>query len=314
MKISTAREDSMTESHAPIAVFAYKRAHHLAQCIESLAVNTEAQSSHLYVYCDGARTPADVQAVERVRSYVTQIRGFASVTPVLRDHNVGLARSIVEGVGRVLEAHDRVIVVEDDLLLSRHFLRYMNDGLNFYAASERVASVHGYCYPVREPLPEAFFLRGADCWGWATWRRQWRHFNPDGRALLAELQERNLIHAFDLDGAYPFTRMLQDQIAGRNDSWAVRWHASCFLKDLLTLYPGKTLVRNMGNDASGTHSKATGEYDGEMSQFRVRVDSIPVEPSIQARTAFMRFLRPSLWNVSRRLVDAAYVRMQGFFK
>jgi hypothetical protein len=79
--------------------------------------------------------------------------------------HAGLAGSIIDGVSQVLGSHGRVVVVEDDLLLSPHFLSYMNDGLALYADDERVASIHGYRYPGTEPLPETFFLRGADCWG-----------------------------------------------------------------------------------------------------------------------------------------------------
>ena len=81
-------------------------------------------------------------------------------------------------------------MLEDDLVTSRYFLKYMNEALNHYAHDERVASVHGYVYPVNDPLPETFFLRGADCWGWATWRRGWECFNADGQYLLDELKRQ----------------------------------------------------------------------------------------------------------------------------
>jgi hypothetical protein len=290
---------------APIVLFAYKRADHLSRCVRSLAANPEARFSHLHVYCDGPRTLADTAAVEEVRRTVKGITGFASVNPVFRERNAGLARSIIEGVTSLLERHERVIVVEDDLLLSPHFLQYMNQALDLYAGEENVASVHAYCYPVREPMPETFFLRGADCWGWATWRRAWTHFRADGAALLGELRERNLTRAFDLDGAYPFTRMLADQVGGRNDSWAIRWHASAYLRGMLTLYPGRSLVRNIGNDASGTHSKSTDEFDVDLDSVHVPVQPIPLAENTSARDAFIRFLRPSLWGRIRRVTGAA---------
>jgi len=189
----------------------------------------------------------------------------------------------------VLGSHGRVVVVEDDLLLSPHFLRYMNDGLALYAGNERVASIHGYRYPCTDPLPETFFLRGADCWGWATWSRAWQHFEPDGTALLARLRERRLTRAFDLDASFPYTRMLEDQVAGRNDSWAIRWHASCFLKELLTLYPGRTLVENIGNDSTGTHSARTEVFSAAPTDAPVEVRTIAIEESSEGRAAFRRF-------------------------
>ncbi len=245
------------------------------------------------------------RASSRYASSSAEITGFASVTPVLREKNAGLAKSIIEGVSEVLKTHERVIVIEDDLLLSPHFLRYMNDALRLYADDRQVASIHAYCYPVRDPMPETFFLRGADCWGWATWRRAWSHFRADGAALLRELREQGLTREFDLDGAYPFTRMLADQVAGRNDSWAIRWHASAYLADMLTLYPGRSLVHNIGNDASGTHSKATSYYDVNLAQAQVAMTRIPLEVDRQAREAFVRFLRPSVWGRLRRAAASA---------
>jgi Glycosyl transferase family 2 len=276
---------------APIALFAYMRPEHLRLTVESLRANAEAKASHLTVFCDAAKKPEHQDGVDAVRAFADTIDGFASVTVVRRERNLGLAASIIDGVTRLTEAHGRVIVVEDDLLLSRHFLRYMNDALDLYADDARVASVHGYCYPVGRALPETFFLRGADCWGWATWQRAWRHFRPDGAALLAELESRGLTHEFDYDGRYGFTRMLRDQIAGRNDSWAIRWHASCYLAGLLTLYPGRSLVHNIGNDASGTHCDERTDYAQTVAAEPVPVRAQPVEVSTSARDAFVAFFR-----------------------
>lgn len=276
---------------APIVLFAYKRADHLRRTIESLRENAEAASTELTLYCDGARTPSDQAAVDEVRSFVRQIEGFALVRPVFRPHNLGLAQSVISGVTEALQRHDRVIVLEDDLVLSPHFLRYMNAGLDCYAADDTVASIHGYCYPTEARLPDTFFMRGADCWGWATWSRAWTQFEADGRRLLDELRSRRLRRAFDLDGSFPYTAMLEDQVAGRNDSWAIRWHASCFLKNLLTLYPGRSLVENIGNDASGTHCSATAAYSQDVAASDVRLVRIPLTESLEAHRAFVRFFR-----------------------
>lgn len=276
---------------APVLVFAFARPDHLRRTMESLQANAEAGLTHVTVFCDGPRNPSDVPQVEAVRRYVDALEGFASVSVVRQPHNLGLAQSVILGVTQMLEQHEDVIVVEDDLLLSPYFLKYMNDALNHYRHDERVASIHGYSYPTDRPLPATFFLRGADCWGWATWRRAWAGFNPDGRALLSELERQRRVRHFDFDGAYPYTRMLRDQISGKNSSWAVRWHASCYLAGKLTLYPGRSLVENIGNDASGTHSIATSVYSGEIASRPVQVGNIDVAASENARNEIIRFLR-----------------------
>ncbi len=129
-----------------------------------------------------------------------------------------------------MQDHGRVIVMEDDILISRYFLGFMNDVFDLYEHDQQVASIHGYVYPAKMSVAGDLLSRGADCWGWAAWRRGWELFEPDGRALLQQLRQRDLTQHFDFNGAYPYTRMLEEQIAGKNDSWAVRWYASAFLR------------------------------------------------------------------------------------
>lgn len=276
--------------YAPIAVFAYARLEHLRRTIESLSANPEFANSPLFIYCDGPCRDTDKSHTDAVRAYVDTLEG-SDVKRVYRDSNIGLARSIISGVTEVLKQHGSVIVVEDDLVVSPYFLKFMNDGLRCYRDHDRVASIHGYCYPVDDDLPETFFLRGADCWGWATWARAWRFFEPDGQRLLDALQRERLTRAFDFGGAYPYTNMLSNQVAGKNDSWAVRWHASCFLKNMLTLYPGRSLVNNIGTDDSGTHCSATDEFFQTVAETPVRVNRIAMESSKVAEASFARFFR-----------------------
>ena len=285
-----------------MSLFAYRRPEHLRRTVNGLLSNPEARRTPLYLFCDAARKPEHQAEVDAVRRYAESIGGFAHLELIRRSENLGLARSIVAGVTEVLQQHESVIVVEDDLLTAPHFLSFMNAGLSCYAADEQVGSIHGYTYPVDTQLPETFFLRGADCWGWATWRRAWRHFNPNGSELLRELRCRGLTRAFDLGGAYPYTKMLEGQIAGRNDSWAIRWHASCFLKEMLTLYPARSLVSNIGNDGTGTHGGNEETFDVELCQRRIDVQRIECRQNEAALAAVARFFR------RERRIDKRIVR------
>jgi hypothetical protein len=157
---------------------------------------------------------------------------------------------------------------------------------------------------VNRTLPQTFFLRGADCWGWATWKRGWDLFEQDGRKLLSELEGRQLTRSFDFDGSYPYTQMLRDCIAGANDSWAVRWYASAFLLGKLTLYPGSAQVQNIGADGSGTHVGSTRRFENPDWGRPILVGGVPVEESLLARRAFARFLGGSQPSMTRRLFSS----------
>ncbi len=290
-------------SLAPIALFVYRRPDHTRRCLEKLRENALADQSELFVFSDGPKNPDAQAGVRQVRDLFKALQGFRSVTLIESEGNLGLAKSIIAGVTDIVERFGNVIVLEDDLLTSPFFLRYMNEALEFYRDQEEVASIHGYFYPVQGNLPETFFLRGADCWGWATWKRAWSLFDPDGMKLLNRLRSEGLTNSFDRNGAFPYTHMLEEQIAGKNDSWAVRWYASAFLAGKLTLYPGRSLVQNIGMDSLGTHSTATNAFEVNLADRPVTIDAIPLleEPVVlRELDIFFKSLRPSL---VRRIVN-----------
>ena len=275
---------------APIILFVYNRLTHTCQTIEALKKNILANKSDLIIFSDAPKSEVQTKAVRELREYIHQIEGFKSITIIERDKNWGLANSIIDGVTSVVNQYGRVIVLEDDLVTSPYFLQYMNDGLNIYEKNEDVASIHGYVYPI-EGQPEIFFLRGADCWGWATWKDQWAVFEPDGAKLLDELKRKKLINRFDFNDTYAYSKMLADQIIGKNNSWAVRWYASAFLNNKYTLYPGKSLVLNIGNDGSGTHCGETSAFSSQLSSKAIEVNTIPVEDNQQAFVSIERYFR-----------------------
>jgi hypothetical protein len=74
--------------------------------------------------------------------------------------------------------------------------------------------------------------------------------------------------------------MLRNQIVGKNDSWAIRWYASAFINDKLTLYPGKSLLANSGNDLSGTNCLETAAWNVTVSQSEVNLSKIYIVSDI----------------------------------
>jgi len=279
-------------SLAPIVLFAYNRPEHLRLVVEALAKNEEAAASDLFVYSDAPKDALNRDRVAETRLYIKGIKGFGSVTVVERDENWGLANNIIDGVTSVVNKYGKLIVLEDDLITSPYFLRFMNEALDLYEAEEDVVSIHGYIYPMKKHLPETFFIKGADCWGWATWKRGWDLFNPNGEELWRELQEKKLTKAFDFNHSYPYCKMLRRQIRAENNSWAIRWYASAFLKNKLTLYPGRSLVNQIGVDGSGTHSVLSDAiYQTALSPCPVQVDKLVVEESVVARQHLIHFLR-----------------------
>jgi Glycosyl transferase family 2 len=281
-------------SLAPIVVFAYNRPAHLRRLLESLAANELAAQSQLTVVVDGPKpgaTPADLERQAQVRAVVAEQPWCGQVHLVQRPQNWGLARSLVGGITDLLAQHLSVIVLEDDLWVAPGFLAYQNQALARYAHDARVMHVSGFMYPVPGRWPETFFYRKISCWGWGTWRRAWQHFNPDAADLLRQLQARpRLLNRFNLYGAYDFARVLRLNAQGELHTWAIKWQASVYLQQGLSLSPRRSLVRNLGFDGSGEHCDAD---DGGHARYpvteRVAVGQSPVRPLLAAERAVGRF-------------------------
>ncbi len=289
---------------APILLFAYNRPAHMRRAIESLLRNEEAALSDLFIYSDAPRAEADRPLVDQVRSLAHSVTGFRTVNIVCRDTNYGLARNVIDGVTHVVDTYGWVIVLEDDLVVAPYFLKFMNDALRTYLYEERVGHIQA-CEFTKAPLPDTFLIRWTGSWGWATWKRAWQLFNPDGQALLNLLEEEGLTREFDFNGKYGFTRMLRRQIAGKNDSWAIRWNASLFLADVLSLNVGRSLVMNEGFDGTGTNCGGGGLYDSLLYTQPLPVTKIePIEENREARRAFERYYARtnSFWAKARRRI------------
>ena len=177
----------------------------------------------------------------------------------------------------------------------------MNDALNIYKDNETVISIHGYTYPVSGNLPETFFLRGADCWGWATWKRGWALFNSDATKLLKLIKDKKLENIFNFDGGYDYMDLLRSQAQGKNDSWAVRWYASAFLENKLTLYPGVSLINNIGVDGTGVHCGSTIYYDCEVSKHPIEIKDIAVTDNKEVRRLVGEYLRNMKYPIVNRI-------------
>ncbi len=279
-----------TANMAPIVFFAFKRPHHTRRALEALSKCEGAENSHLFIFCDGSRGASDADGVQQVRSLVREQQWAEKVTIIEQECNQGLADSIIRGVTYITNLLGRAIVIEDDLIVSRYFLRYMNDALKIYEDTPKVMHIAGYTHPVRGVLPETFFYRVPSCWGWATWKRAWSHFEANAADLVHAIKKGNHSHEFNIEGSRDFLNMLQLQADGKLDSWAIRWYASVFMNQGLCLHPGRSLVRNIGHDGSGSHCPPTDRYLVSPSLEPVRNFATDLSEDGQAVEEIRKFL------------------------
>lgn len=273
---------------SPVLMFVYNRLQHARLTIEALQKNELAKETDLYIFSDAPVGKDDIEAVSQVRSFIKNITGFKTVTIEEQSVNLGLAASIIAGVSKILDKSEQVIVLEDDIVCGRYFLKFMNDALEAYKDEDKVGSVSGYLFPL-DGIKQNFFARNFSSWGWGTWRRAWQLFLQDGRELLRELDERQLAFKMDFDGTMGFSAILRDQIAGRNNSWAIRFFTSLYLRDKLTFYPKNSLIANIGCDGSGTHCGTTNINDVEVFEEPLEVIAQEVKENLFYRQKFINY-------------------------
>jgi len=243
---------------SPIVLFTYNRPLHTVQVLNSLAENIEAKDSVLYVFCDGAKenvTKDDLKKINEVKNIVRKENRFKSIIITINELNKGLANSIIDGVTSIINIHGKVIVLEDDLILSPFFLSYMNDSLNRYENDFSVGQI-GACnfFACGKNYPDYFFVPLPDCLGWATWKDRWDSFNPNVKELTIELiNNKDKIDIFNAYGAQDFMDMLDQQKQGKVNSWAIRWQAVCVLNGWLTLYPNPAMSNHKESEEA-THA------------------------------------------------------------
>jgi GT2 family glycosyltransferase len=208
---------------APIILFVYNRPQHTLQTLNALQNNELSKDSVLYIFADGIKENASSETIQKInetRKIIKNKKWCKEVFIIEREQNFGLAKSVIMGVTEIINNYHKAIVLEDDLVTSPYFLKYMNEALDKYEHINSVACISGYIYPINN-LPDLFFIKGADCWGWATWKRAWDLFEPNSQILLDQIIEKGLEREFDFDGSYPYVQMLKNQVAGLNNSWAI---------------------------------------------------------------------------------------------
>jgi len=249
---------------APIILFVYNRPWHTQQTVEALQKNELATESELFIFADGPKantTEEQKEKISQVREYIHKIYGFKKITIQEAKHNIGCADSIIQGISSVFERYDKVIVVEDDIVTSKFFLRFMNAALDFFENDNRIFSVSGFTFPSKTMKIPANYKKDIyisyrhGSWGWGTWKNRWNSIDWEVSDFKEFSENIALQKAFNRGGT-DMSGMLKDQMEGKIDAWDIRFDYSLFKQNKFNIRPIKSLVTNVGLDSSGTHTGA----------------------------------------------------------
>lgn len=296
---------------APIILFVYNRVDNTSHTIEHLLRNTLARESELYIFSDGGRDEKSWEAVNKVRAYLKTIEGFKAVHIVERPCNYYLERNVIEGIAEVFTHHDRIIVLEDDICTSPHFLTFINEALTLYEQEKRVMHISGFTNLDIPHMGDTYFTRRMTGWGWATWRDRWEkfvHFTSRDEALQGFTEAD--IQRITYNGNFGNLSSLDKKPI----PWDICWELALYRNHGLALNPTQTLVRNIGL-ATGTHfgwknSKLFGwyEFDRPYTMRKLKVGGVPIEenPEIEAYNAAALIDHGMRYNLLGRIVRKIY--------
>lgn len=243
---------------APILVFVYNRLNHTKNLLERLNLCNEAELHDLYIFSDGPKNNSAKESIEIIRGYLQQFSercNFKSINIREEEHNKGLANSIITGVTNIINQFGIAIILEDDLFVTLNFIEYMQKGLDYYALDERVGAISGFSVPIKckkDFIGKVYKSKTGNSWGWATWKDIWNQVDWNVKDYEQFKTDKKMRWRFDLQQK-DISDMLDRQIRGEIDSWAVRWDYFFFRKGLWTIYPYSSKVVNNGYDGTGVH-------------------------------------------------------------
>lgn len=245
---------------APIILFTYNRLEHTKKVLESLMQNKLAKDSELYIFCDGMKDNATNQEISKsqklqrfLKDFKAQSNDFKNISLTIQDKNIGLADSIINGISKVIKLHKKAIILEDDIIVSKVFLDYMNESLNKYEKQRKVWSINAWSYPIdSSDLDDCYFWRIPHCWGWGTWEDRWNLYARDIKWVVKNFNKSD-IKAINLEG---YANYFNDFLLNKNGkikTWAIFNYLICYKSNALNLAPNISYIKQIGFDGSGVH-------------------------------------------------------------
>jgi len=251
---------------APIGISTYSRLDHLKQNIKALQRNTLAKQSELYIFSDAPKL-GDEDKVQAVRDYLKTIGGFKCIHVVERVKNNRVANNR-GGMRMLLDKYDRMIFLEEDIVTAPGFLRFMNEGLEFYKDDDRIISITGFTPPIKVPknyMNDFIVLQRFNAWGFAVWKDQFDkiQLKLDKDEYLKNISNKKFYRELASNGA-DIPSMLEQEIDGNIDALDVKIMYQQIKNGWYTISPKKSLVQNTGIDGSGEHSGSSDRFNHDI--------------------------------------------------
>ena len=268
----------------PVAYVVFNRPRHTRKTFAAIRAY---RPSQLFLIADGphAGHPSDIERCREVRSIVSEIDWPCEVHRNFVTHNLGAGRRVSSGLDWVFSKVDHAIVLEDDCLASPDFFALCDDLLVRYRDVESVWVISGNSYQpeFRRGDGSYYFSRFPDTWGWATWRRAWRHYQHDLSFLDQWLNSQRWREDFPTRTEQRhFRRAFAAALSGAVNAWDYQWVGCVIYGRGLSATPNANLVRNIGFDNEATHTRSPLDFEYDCTQLGALIHPSQIAADVEA--------------------------------
>ena len=281
----------------PIIIFSYNRPNHLNNLIISLIKNKVSQSTKIFFFCDGPKNDTDKKKIKKIKDLLNKAN-LKIYLKIFRKKNIGLANNIIDGVSYVMSQYKSCIVLEDDLILDKNCIKYMNTMLARFKMNNKIGSVSAYSYldNFKTNIKFDFYLSNRhSSWCWGTWSRVWNEIDWKNTKLKSHFSNKLSLERF-AEGGNDLNLLLWGNNEKFINSWAIRFNFHCNQNYLKSVQPRFSMVKNDGKDFSGTHEKFSFQFKRKYN-FNPSLGSLP---NILSRTVERKDIYSYIKNSHRR--------------
>ncbi len=294
----------------PVLLLIFNRPEYTRRVMDRIR---QVEPPQLFVGGDGPRDgdPKDDLNCEQARRVATHVDWDCEVHTLFRDENLGCKQAVSSAITWFFEHVESGVILEDDCVPHPTFFPYCAELLDRYRNDKRVMTVSGNNFQPSDKVysHSYYFSAYMHCWGWATWKRAWKHYDGEIPAWDS-LRDTNWLQewlsgkAEELYWTDIFDRVAQEKV----DSWAYPWTFSCWREHGLHVLPAVNLVSNIGFDERSSHTK---DPEADAAEMPVEAMSFPLNhPDVMVRdyeadryTSRHHFL-PRGYRVRRHVPDA----------
>lgn len=251
----------------PVIIILYNRPKHSLELLNSISKANNSNKHKFYIFCDGPKNINDQKKIIEIKKILKRFKKKLNLKINFRKKNLGLQNNIVKSISSVLKKDNKVIILEDDLILNPNFFLFMEAALNKYKNSNKVLQISGYSYPILNNNSH-YFLPLTSCWGWGITKKNWNEFLNfyknyhflESEYLLIK-KSKNLKNSFNFNDSYNYFAMLENFFKKKINSWGIIFYLYLFIENKISLFPNNSLIKNNGFDGTGNHKSKTDVFN-----------------------------------------------------